>query len=113
MQEVSKRGIQFEMFVFLRHFLSICSCTIFSDRPQFAPMKLYNINALSFNRESAEPYGPASGCGGSAETDRNYICDEIRNHSSVRLCQYRNLDHCIGFHEQRKHLRKVPLQQKD
>jgi len=22
------------------------------------------------------------------------------------------IDHCIGFHEQRKHLRKVPLQQK-
>ena len=112
MLEVSKRGIQFEMFVFLRHFLSICSYTIFSDRPQFAPMKLYNINALSFNRESAEPYGSASGCGGSPkQTETTW--DEIRNHSSVRLCQYRNLDHCIGFHEQRKHLRKVPLQQKD
>jgi len=23
-----------------------------------------------------------------------------------------NLDHCTGFHEQRKHLWKVPLQQK-
>ena len=47
----------------------------------------------------------------SAETDRNYL-DEIRDHSSVRLWQYRHLDHCTGFHEQRKHLRKVPLQQR-
>jgi len=32
------------MFAFLRHVLSICSCTIFFlDRPQFALMKLYNI----------------------------------------------------------------------
>ena len=38
--------------------------------------------------------------------------DDIRNHSSVRLQQYRHLYRCIGFHEQRKHLRKVPLQQK-
>ena len=31
----------------------------------------------------------------------------------MRLQQYRHLDNCIGgFHEQRKHLRKVPLQQK-
>jgi len=36
----------------------------------------------------------------------------IRNHSSVRLYQYKHLDHCIGFHEERKHLRKVQLQQK-
>jgi len=38
--------------------------------------------------------------------------DEIRNRSSMRLCQYRELDHCIGFHDQRKHLRMVPFQQK-
>jgi len=38
--------------------------------------------------------------------------DEIRNHSYTRLQQYRHLDHCIWSNEQRKHLRKVPLQQK-
>ena len=36
----------------------------------------------------------------------------IRNHSSMRLQQYRYLDHCIEFHEQRKHWRKIPLQEK-
>ena len=33
----------------------------------------------------------------------------IHNHSCMRLQQYRHLDHCTGFHEQRIHLRKVPL----
>ena len=37
---------------------------------------------------------------------------EIRNHISMRLQQHWRLDNCMGFHEQRKHLRKVPLQQK-
>jgi len=48
---------------------------------------------------------------GSAETDR-IAWDEIHNHSSMPMRQYGHLDHCIGFHEQRKHLQKVPLQQK-
>ena len=38
--------------------------------------------------------------------------DGIRDHSSLRLQQYRHLDHCTEFLEQRRHLRKVPLQQK-
>jgi len=30
----------------------------------------------------------------------------------MRLQHFRHLDHCIGFHEQRKHLRMVSLQKK-
>ena len=45
---------------------------------------------------------------GSAETDRNY---QGGNRSSTRLQQYRHLDDYIGFREERKHLRKIPLQQ--
>jgi len=40
------------------------------------------------------------------------ICEEICNHSSMRLQQHRHSGHCMGFHEQRKHWRNVPLQQK-
>jgi len=36
--------------------------------------------------------------------------EEILNHSSMQF--YWRLSNSIGFHEQRKHLRKVPLQQK-
>ena len=64
MLEVSKLGIQFKMFIYLSHFLSICCVLFFLDRPQFALMKLYNIKAVFFNRGSAEPKGSASGCQG-------------------------------------------------
>ena len=30
-----------------------------------------------------------------------FVCDEIRNHTFMWLQQYRHLDYCTGFHEQR------------
>jgi len=35
-------------------------------------------------------------------TPQSFLANSVPGH----------LDHCIGFHEQRKHLRKVPLQHK-
>jgi len=44
----------------------------------------------------------------SAETDRK----RLGPNSQPRRWQFAKLDHCIRFHEQRKHLQEVPLLQK-
>jgi len=46
-------------------------------------------------------------CQGSAETDRNYLGQNL----PPVLCGC-SLDHCMGFPEQHKHMRKVSLQEK-
>jgi len=83
-------------------FVYLCVYYFFLDKPQFALMKLYNIRAVFFNR------GSASGCRGFSRKRPKL---HGTNFATAVLCGCSNTDTCMWFHEQRKHLRKVPLEQ--
>ena len=63
--------------------------------------EIHYCTAVIFRQGAPEPQGSASGC----------QTNETLNHSSMRLYQYRPLDHCIGFHEQHRHFPEVPRKQ--
>ena len=72
------------------------------------PTLAFNNVAVFFNRGSTEPQSSVSSCQG---FHRNR--PKLPGMKFVYYKEYdKYLGHCIGFHEQHKYLRKVPVQQK-
>jgi len=63
-----------------------------------------------FDRCAAEPQGSASDCQGFRQNRPNLPGTKFA--TAILGSLHRHFGRCIVFHEQRKHLRKVPLQQK-